>query len=61
MQAAYRLLLGCHVILHYTLGRGVGGEGWGVEGGGRGEGRRERNSTEHDCIKLRRLGMIALV
>ena len=36
MQAAYRLLLDCHVILHYTLGRGVGGEGWGVEGGGGG-------------------------
>ena len=33
MQAAYRLLLGCH----YTLGRGIGGEG---RGGGeeKGEG-----------------------
>ena len=37
----------------------MGGGGGG--GGGRGEGRRERNLTEHDCIKLRRLGMIALV
>ena len=37
MQAAYRLLLGCHVVLHYTLGRGIGGEG---RGGGeeKGEG-----------------------
>ena len=42
MQAAYRLLLGCHVILHYTLGRGVGGEGW--VGGGGGARRREKRT-----------------